>query len=55
MNNENKIAIKFGLTAEEVADLVELGFDTPTKIKDADPEEIPEAILAKLSRWHPQE
>ena len=52
---ETKIAIKFGLTAEEVAALVDLGFDTPRKIKDADPEDIPSPILAKLSRWHPQE
>jgi hypothetical protein len=52
---EMKVSIKFGLTVEEVATLAALGFDTPRKIKDADPEEIPEAILAKLSRWHPQE
>jgi len=55
MQIQDKIAKKFSLTAQDVADLEELGFDTPTKIKDADPEEIPEAILAKLSRWHPQE
>lgn len=51
----DKIAKKFVLTAEEVLELAELGFDTPRKIKDADPDDIPEAILDKLSRWHPQE
>ena len=52
---ETKVSIKFGLTIEEVATLAELGFDTPRKIKDADPEDIPSEILAKLTRWHPQE
>lgn len=53
--NETKISIKFRLTAEEVAALVALGFDTQRKIKDADPEDIPSEIRAKLTRWHPQE
>lgn len=52
---EMKVSIKFGLTAEEVATLAALGFDTPRKIKDADPEDIPSEILARLTRWHPQE
>jgi hypothetical protein len=52
---ETKLSIKFNLDAEEVATLVALGLDTPTKIKDADPEDIPSEILAKLTRWHPQE
>jgi hypothetical protein len=55
MDTVNKLVIKFGLTAEEVVELVALGLDTPRKIKDADPKDIPSKILAKLTRWHPQE
>ena len=51
---EMKIAVEFSLTAEEVTALVELGFDTPRKIKDADPEDLPSDIRAKLTRWHPE-
>ena len=55
MQIQDKIAKKFGLTAEEVLELAELGLDTPTKIKNADPESIPSPILAKLKRWFPEE
>jgi len=55
MQIQDKIAKKFGLTTEEVLELAELGLDTPTKIKTADPDDIPSPILAKLGRWFPGE
>lgn len=55
MQIKDKIAKKFGLTASDVEALFELGLDTPTKIKAADPDDIPSEILAKLGRWFPEE
>ena len=49
---QSKIAIKFKLTRAEAGTLIALGFDTPRKIKDAGPDDLPEAILQKLSRFH---
>jgi len=45
-----KIARKFNLTAEEVAALRKAGLDTPHKIRDANPEELPEGLADKLKR-----
>lgn len=52
--NETKMGIKFGLNSEEVALLVAAGFDTPRKVKDAEYEELPESVRAKLARWVPE-
>ena len=49
-----KIAIKFDLSAEDVAALAEAGFTTPRLIKDADVEELPEGLAEQLTRWFPQ-
>jgi len=49
---QSKLAIKFGLTLLEVGVLIALGFDTQRKIKDADPDDLPDDILQKLSRYH---
>ena len=43
------------LDAEDVAALLAAGFDTPTKIKNADAEELPEGLADKLTRWISQE
>ena len=49
-----KIAIKFDLSAEDVAALAEAGFTTPRLINDADVEELPEGLAEQLTRWFPQ-
>jgi hypothetical protein len=46
---EMKIARKFKLSAAEVAELSKAGLDTPTKIKQAKPEELPEGLRDKLT------
>jgi len=45
-----KIARQFRLTAEEVTALYAAGLDTPHKIRDAKPEELPEGLADKLKR-----
>lgn len=49
--NATKIARKFNLTAADVAALAKVGLDTPTKIKAAKPDELPEGLRDKLTRW----
>jgi len=50
--NEQKMAIKFRIPAADVAALVAAGFDTPRKVKDADPGKLPPGLADKLTRWH---
>ena len=46
------MAIKFRIPAADVAALVAAGFDTPRKVKDADPGKLPPGLADKLTRWH---
>jgi hypothetical protein len=46
-----KLSRKFKLTAAEVAELVKVGLDTPTKIKAATAEQLPAGLRTTLARW----
>ena len=50
--NENKLAIKFKLSAEDAALLVAAGLDNPVKVRAAQslPEGLSDAALEKLNR-----
>lgn len=52
--NTQKIARKFNLSYADAETLVKAGFDTPTKIKNADSKALPDGFAAKLTRWHGQ-